>query len=473
MHELDEKQIALVCQDVESAGINFSHLETDLVDHVCCNIEHYMNQGISFNQAYARVKEEFGIKGLRQIQQETLMLIDKNYRIMKNSMKTIGVLAMSLMAFGALFKIFHWPGASIMLTVSFFFTALVFFPSMLYVMYKEVNKKQHGLIYFASFIGGLLFMLGVLFKIMHWPGAHKMFIVGIAFIAYLVLPLLLSARLKQLRHNKFFLWLGFISLMVFISGIMFKVQHWPGATVQLMLGSILLIFFTLPYYYKLEVKNSSKIKVDFIFGIIALTYFIVFTFLISIRDPKAIPIEFAYQSNSYIQSSEYFMNENQMLLNDISNENLHAFHIQSDNLCKQIEDLKVTIVQLNSDINSEEAKRRVNAKHTVIYSQQSINFLLSENNQYSPLPALEANINAYINEVNKIIPDSVYSTLNIKQVFGIKQNIRNINSNYFGWESINFKNQITATILAKLSLWQYNINLLENKAIRNSNPKNI
>ncbi len=107
MYLLTDEQVTIVTKDVENEGINYSHLMIDLVDHVCCDVEERMNQGISFSQAYEQVKKEFGIKGLRHIQKDTLMLIDKNYRIMKNSMKTIGVISLALMAFGALFKIMH------------------------------------------------------------------------------------------------------------------------------------------------------------------------------------------------------------------------------------------------------------------------------------------------------------------------------------------------------------------------------
>ena len=108
---LTNEQVAIVTDDVKNEGINYSHLMIDLIDHVCCDVEERMNHGISFTQAYELVKKELGIRGLRHIQQDTLMLIDKNYRIMKNSMKAIGVISLALMAFGALFKIMHWPFA--------------------------------------------------------------------------------------------------------------------------------------------------------------------------------------------------------------------------------------------------------------------------------------------------------------------------------------------------------------------------
>ena len=257
MYLLKVDDIAKVTKDVENEGINYSHLSTDLVDHICCEIESYMNHGISFTEAYEQVKTKFNIKGLRHIQQDTLMLIDKNYRIMKNSMKTIGVVALAIMAFSALFKIMHWPFAGPMLVLSFFLITCVFFPALLYVMYRDVNQKQQAFLYIVSFMSGLVFMSGVLFKIMHWPFAQLLFFPGLALITYILIPLIIVTRIKKLKVNKTVFVTGLISLMVLLTGLILKINHWPGAGVMLVAGAVFLIVVFLPMYYYLEVRKSE------------------------------------------------------------------------------------------------------------------------------------------------------------------------------------------------------------------------
>lgn len=53
---LTPEQIALIEHDIHKAGISFSHLEADLVDHICCFVEELMGHGISFESSLQRAK---------------------------------------------------------------------------------------------------------------------------------------------------------------------------------------------------------------------------------------------------------------------------------------------------------------------------------------------------------------------------------------------------------------------------------
>src|SRR6266540_2195145 len=129
MFELTHKHLELITADVSRADISYSHLKYDLIDHICCDLENEMGHGLPFEKAYEMVKKRIGLRGLQQIQEDTLSLIDKKYRIMKNTMKIFGVVSTILMSFGALFKIEHWPGAGVMLVLGFFLLCFVFLPS--------------------------------------------------------------------------------------------------------------------------------------------------------------------------------------------------------------------------------------------------------------------------------------------------------------------------------------------------------
>lgn len=448
---LNEQQIAIVINDVENEGINFSHLNIDLIDHVCCDIESQISQGISFNEAYGQVKEKFGIKGLRQIQQDTLMLIDKNYRIMKKSMKMIGVLAMALMAFGALFKIFHWPGGSHMLTVSFFFTNLVFFPALLYVMYKEVNQKKQGLLFLTAFIGGAAFMTGVLFKIMHWPGAHMLIFIGMCLITYLLIPYVLFSKLKNSEIKPGILLLGFVPLIIFISGLLFKIQHWPGANVLLTFGSIFLILVFVPLYYVVEIKKSKTIRIDFIFTIIALTFFIVLSFLLNINIHDRNISDGVFQHKSFQHTSEFIKLENLNLLNSLEDSKFTNLTTATAKLYGEIEELKITIVQDNYKTDRSTATKSLQSDRPLEANFDRTDFLLPEKNYNSPLPQLKANIEEYLETYNNYA-DSMENSMNLAQTFSITDE---------QWIHANFKQVNAAGVLSKLSFWQYQIQLAQ------------
>lgn len=52
--------------------------------------------------------------------------------------------------------------------------------------------------------------------------------------------------------------LGYISLFLVSTGMLFKVQHWPGAAVMLVLGVVLLNFGFLPMYFMDRYKRSLQ-----------------------------------------------------------------------------------------------------------------------------------------------------------------------------------------------------------------------
>ena len=161
--QLSLDQLRIVEHDVQIEGITYSHLEYDLLDHVCCDIEDRMQKGISFDDAYKAVKLDVGIQGLRRVQEETLLLINKNYRMMKKSMKTLGTIALAGISVAALAKIMHWPLASPLIILSTFTVSTIFFPAALYVWYKEVFQKKNGFIVILAFFAGFTFMYGTLF----------------------------------------------------------------------------------------------------------------------------------------------------------------------------------------------------------------------------------------------------------------------------------------------------------------------
>ena len=128
---LDTSQIQLIESDVESARITLYNLSDELVDHICCAIEDQMRNGKSFDEAYSLLKEQTGIKVLQSIQENTLYLTDKKYRLMKTTMKITGNVSLALLALGTLFKIFHWPGAGPLLVVGFVLVCFFFFPAVI------------------------------------------------------------------------------------------------------------------------------------------------------------------------------------------------------------------------------------------------------------------------------------------------------------------------------------------------------
>jgi GldL N-terminal domain/GldM N-terminal domain len=89
----------------------------------------------------------------------------------------------------------------------------------------------------GTFITFIL-MMGVLFKTMHWPGAGPMIVLGATFLS---LYLILVAIGNILSYKKKVLigicnGIGAFGGMILAVGLLFKIMHWPGAGVMIMVG---------------------------------------------------------------------------------------------------------------------------------------------------------------------------------------------------------------------------------------------
>ena len=62
MPELSFQNIEDISLDIRRQEITFSHLADELIDHICCDVENEMQKGLSFTDAYGRVKQKMGSK---------------------------------------------------------------------------------------------------------------------------------------------------------------------------------------------------------------------------------------------------------------------------------------------------------------------------------------------------------------------------------------------------------------------------
>jgi translation initiation factor 2 beta subunit (eIF-2beta)/eIF-5/uncharacterized protein with PQ loop repeat len=277
MPELSLHHIDQISRDISRQEITFSHLLEDLIDHICCDVEYEMQKGLNFAEAYYTVKQKMGPRRLKEIQEETLYAVDTKYRYMKNIMKISGVAGTVMFGFAALFKIQHWPGAGFMMTLGALILALAFLPSALTVLWKETHSRKRLFMLISAFLTGACFIAGTLFKIQHWPGAGYILTLGTLSGILLFIPALLVNRMNE-QENKAkrpVYILGAAGSVLFVAGMLFKIQHWPPATMFIITGIILLCFLAFPMFTWLTWKEESHISSMFIFLVIGFLLIVV------------------------------------------------------------------------------------------------------------------------------------------------------------------------------------------------------
>lgn len=200
MVELSEAQIELVSAYIKQNGVAQEELHDDLLDHVCTSMESRMQQGESFEEAFQYTLSLFGPGGLKQVQNETFELLTEMNATMKKVTFGFGLTSTFLLLAGTIFKLMHWPGANIMFMMGAVILALIYLPLILRHKLKE-SPNNEAILHISGFVGLAFTTVGTLFKIMHWPGASALLMFGMGVLAFLYVPIYFY-RKYQVSANK-------------------------------------------------------------------------------------------------------------------------------------------------------------------------------------------------------------------------------------------------------------------------------
>lgn len=198
MYTLSEQQIEFISNDISARGIAMVSLQHDLLDHICCIIERELEPDGDFGRFYLGVISRFYKTDLREIEEETVFLLtNKHFYTMKKTMFISGGLSVFLLTAGVILKFLHLPGAAIMLVLGIFLMSFIFIPIMFTLRIKENKETSNRAVAFIGGISAVLISLGVLFKIMHWPGANIMCIGALLIMIFLFIPVYFFSGIRN------------------------------------------------------------------------------------------------------------------------------------------------------------------------------------------------------------------------------------------------------------------------------------
>jgi hypothetical protein len=189
MYCITDEQVAYILNDIRRNGIEMEDLQLNLLDHICCKVEQEFKENDDFERFYKQVVKQMCNSHLSEIEEETINLLKfKNYHVMKKAMMISGGVSTVLFMFGCFFKLMHWPGASILLVLGIVLMSLVFLPLAVLLMGKEPsNTTQDRIVLSTGTITGILYAMAVLFTIMHWPGSSALWFstVGVSMLVFI------------------------------------------------------------------------------------------------------------------------------------------------------------------------------------------------------------------------------------------------------------------------------------------------
>ncbi len=138
-------------------------------------------------------------------------------------------LGIATFIFGTLFKVLHWPGANMLILIGGVVAAL----AAIALLVTRPGPRPASAV--LRTMTGAFLIAFLLFKLFHLPFADVWILAVVASILGLILverdrPWM--QRIRALRFSALLL----IGVGLFVGGTLFKMMHWPGANMQLLLG---------------------------------------------------------------------------------------------------------------------------------------------------------------------------------------------------------------------------------------------
>lgn len=411
MVELSEHQVELISAYIKQNGVAQDELQEDLLDHLCTSVELQLQQGKSFDEAFQHTLNLFGPGGLKQVQTETFKLLTEMNAIMKKV--TFG--------FG--------------LTSTF------------------------------------LLLAGTIFKLMHWPGANIMVLLGTAILVLFYLPMILTHKVKESPRDEALLHiLGFLGLAATTVGVLFKVLHWPGAAAMLIGGMSILAFGYVPVYFYKRYQTSANRSVTLSSSMIALACLILIFALMKTGNSIYYEHGVMVSNENLTQQTTQLSELNAGLYDRSSVENLAELRTESDQLVNHIEALKNELIarasetdplQLAvSDIYDMEKKHNMNIPHDLLLGLDD-----APNNGRFSASELKAMFEHYRNAVLYRYPPELQPLMDVNLGLRTDGEFTDIHGAAQTWEQHQFAYTPLFTVITNLTNWQLEIRQMENQVL--------
>ena len=134
----------------------------------------------------------------------------------------IGLATVILIVVSIIFKINHFPGAAIMMCTGIFLLLFVFLPAALVNNFRESEGNKSAPLSFITWLSCLVVFTAMLFKILHWPGAGIAIIIALPFpfVVFLPVYLVTTSKIKGFDINNTIFVLLLLSLQAVFSALL-------------------------------------------------------------------------------------------------------------------------------------------------------------------------------------------------------------------------------------------------------------
>jgi len=157
-----------------SRGLAFKPLLDEMSDHVSCDLEELMKEGLTYEEAWKQTINQLPDDHFKNIQQETMETINQRFTLSR----VFTYVALGGLFLASLFKLLHLRSPGEMAMLSFAALTVSLITGAVSGIY--FNRDKEGAMRVLGLVAGtILMMIGYSFKIMHLAGADQLIILAV------------------------------------------------------------------------------------------------------------------------------------------------------------------------------------------------------------------------------------------------------------------------------------------------------
>lgn len=165
-------------------------------------------------------------------------------------------------------------------------------------------------LYIFGLITSLIIFTGIIFKVNHWPGAGWLLTIGLTVLAIFFIPAALVNNYRNQKTEKNLLLYIVTGLTCFVlfTAMLFKVQHWPGAGKALSIAIPFPYVVFLPVFLVVTSRNKNFNIYNTVFVLLLLAMISVFSALLALNVSKARIDDSLNVTRNYMRLENVFTN---------------------------------------------------------------------------------------------------------------------------------------------------------------------
>ena len=320
-----------------------------------------------------------------------------------------------------------------------------------------------------------IIVLGAIFKAQRLPGAGPMLVLGQIFFAFCFLPLAIINSYKgNGKKNKSLYIAGFICAFISIIGILFKIQHYEGAAILMIIGIPLPFLYFLPVYIYYHNKSKEKSSMNFLGVMFLMVFIALFSSMLALNVSKHILDVMKISSNDFSKTAETYKIKNAEVYESIEKSGkadktkLAELKKKTDAVSEKIKNIKIELAKkiMGNDFVAAD-KNKINLDEINPLTETNVtSFIMnSDDNTNGRATEIKNSIADYRKYLNTILAEKNESLSAINILLNTSENT-NLQGETETWENHFFKRDTYfAFVLGNLNCIETNVKMAEGQAL--------